>query len=149
MDRGEFWKIIETSRKKAKGDPDAQLDILRGEVSRLPTEEVVSFGHHFDTLRCDAYRWDLWGAAYVIGGGCSDDGFTDFRSWLVVQGPKIYDDALKDPDSLLKVVDEDLDGQIEGFQYIASEVWEEKTGKDASEYPPYDGEWPAEPAGQG
>jgi Protein of unknown function (DUF4240) len=96
----------------------------------------------------NAYRWDLWGAAYVIGGGCSDDGFIDFRSWLVAQGPKIYGDALKDPETLAKVVSEDLDGQIEGFQYIASQVWEEKTGKDASEYPPGDGGPRDEPAGE-
>ena len=31
----------------------------------------------------EAYTWDLWGAADVIHGGCSDDGFEYFRRWLV------------------------------------------------------------------
>ena len=29
MDRSTFWKIIDTSRKKAKGDSDEQLEQLR------------------------------------------------------------------------------------------------------------------------
>jgi len=33
-----------------------------------------------------AYTWDLWGAAYLINGGCSDDGFEYFRRWLVSRG---------------------------------------------------------------
>jgi Protein of unknown function (DUF4240) len=57
MDRDEFWRIIEASREKAKGDPDAQMELLRGEVGKLSTEEVVSFGRHFDALRSDAYRF--------------------------------------------------------------------------------------------
>ena len=32
------------------------------------------------------YRWDMWAAAYLIGGGCSDDGFIDFRAGLIAQG---------------------------------------------------------------
>lgn len=32
------------------------------------------------------YDWDLWGAAYLINGGASDDGFDYFRGWLLSQG---------------------------------------------------------------
>ena len=34
-----------------------------------------------------AYTWDLWGAAYVIEDGCSDDCFRDFRAYLISLGP--------------------------------------------------------------
>ena len=37
----------------------------------------------------DSYRWDLWGAAYLANGGCSDDGFDYFRGWLIGQGRKV------------------------------------------------------------
>ena len=42
--------------------------------------------------------------AYIIGGGCSDDGFWDFRSWLAVRGKRVYLVALRNPESLARVV---------------------------------------------
>ena len=48
-----------------------------------------------------AYQYGLWTAANVMErGGCSDDGFMDFRAWLVAQGKEVYLAALADPDSL-------------------------------------------------
>ncbi|MEU9193200.1 DUF4240 domain-containing protein [Streptomyces hundungensis] len=42
------------------------------------------------TAETDAvYRWDVWVAAYFIGGGGSDDRFTDFTAGLgVALGPQ-------------------------------------------------------------
>jgi hypothetical protein len=28
----------------------------------------------------------MWVAAYLMNGGCSDDGFDYFRGWLIAQG---------------------------------------------------------------
>jgi hypothetical protein len=36
----------------------------------------------------------------LINGGMSDDGFTDFRYWLISRGRDVYERALADPDSL-------------------------------------------------
>jgi hypothetical protein len=49
----------------------------------------------------------LWGAAYLINGGCSDDGFDYFRRWLILQGHKVFQAAIANPDSLADVVDPD------------------------------------------
>jgi hypothetical protein len=46
------------------------------------------------------YRWDAWAAAYLIGGGCSDDGFMDFRAGVIAQGRDWYQKAAGSPDSL-------------------------------------------------
>jgi hypothetical protein len=147
MDRAGFWKIIETSLKKSKGDADDQIDILHGELQGLSTKEIVSFADHFRDLWFAGYRWDLWGAAYLIGGGCSDDSFMDFRGWLIGRGQAAYEAALKNPDSLAMVVSDDEDGKIEGYQYIAQQVWEDKTGKDGLDFPGGEGVHPAEPVG--
>lgn len=42
----------------------------------------------------------FWAAAYVINGGCSDDGFEYFRGWLITQGREVFQQALSDADSL-------------------------------------------------
>lgn len=36
----------------------------------------------------------------MIEGGCSDDGFRDFRAGLIALGKKVFDAALSDPDTL-------------------------------------------------
>ncbi|MEV7233888.1 DUF4240 domain-containing protein [Streptomyces sp. NPDC051020] len=46
------------------------------------------------------YRWDVWAAAYLIGGGCSDDSFMDFRAGLIALGRDWYERAAACPDSL-------------------------------------------------
>ena len=147
MDRAGFWKIIETSLKKSKGDAETQIDILHGELQPLPVKEIVSFDHHFQELWFAAYRHDLWAAATLIGGECSDDGFMDFRGWLIGRGQQVYEAALKDPDSLARAVDADEDCQVEGYQYIAQQVWEDKTGKDGLDFPVAEGTHPAERLG--
>ncbi len=45
-------------------------------------------------------RKELWAAADVIGGGCSDDGFDYFREWLILQGKDVVMGAVMNPDSL-------------------------------------------------
>ncbi|MFC9245678.1 DUF4240 domain-containing protein [Streptomyces sp. NPDC057136] len=45
----------------------------------------------------------LWAAAYVINGGCSDDGFDYFRGWLIAQGREVFERTAADPDALAEV----------------------------------------------
>lgn len=51
-------------------------------------------------LLADSYRAPLWAAAYVINGGCSDDGFDYFRGWLIMQGREVFEQVLADPEAL-------------------------------------------------
>jgi hypothetical protein len=72
MTADKFWQII--ARAGASDyDPDAHMEALRTALRELPVEEVVAFEAAFRRYLNEAYTWDLWGAAYVIHGGCSDD----------------------------------------------------------------------------
>ena len=76
-----FWTII----KDAGDGSDAwsQAEQIQETLQNKSPEEVVQFGTHLDTLMAQSYSWNLWGAAYLINGGCSDDGFDYFRAWLI------------------------------------------------------------------
>ncbi len=148
MEKIKFWTIIDASRDAAEGDAEAQLETLSEALAVLSPDDIVAFDRHLSAYHIRAYDWALWGAAYVIGGGCSDDGFMDFRGWLISRGEQVYEAALLDPESLVDVVtDEDGECQVEGFQYIASQVWEETTGKEADEFPEHELEYQSEPTG--
>jgi hypothetical protein len=148
MDEQEFWRIIESSRDEADGDPEEQMDALARILSKLPEKAIVEFDRMFGEYWVAAYTWPLWGAAYLVGGGCSDDGFMDFRGWLISRGRAAYERALANPDSLADVLTEGEDGQIEGFHYVASRAWEQATGKDSSDFPDSGVRHPDEPTGQ-
>lgn len=128
MPADRFWQIIEGA---AKSDDD-QTEALRVSLRELSAEEVISFEITFRRYLNEAYTWDLWGAAYVIHGGCSDDGFEYFRRWLVSSGRDVYEAALADPDSLAKAnVQPGPDGtwEFEEIYYVANDVFEEKGGE--------------------
>jgi hypothetical protein len=162
MDEATFWNIIDTSRQKAREIPlqsgqdfiDIHEQTLAEILRTLPPAEIASFRDRFWSLHRHAYRWDLWAAAYWLCAGCSDDGFTDFRSCLISLGKDLYYRILADPDTLADIVDlpDTPYMQAEGFQYIASRVYEEVTGEEIpeEEWPESEGDYnaPHEPAGE-
>ena len=101
-------------------------------------EQLVSLGpeqaRKFDAISRvymdAAYQYGLWTAASVMErNGCSDDGFIDFRAWLVGQGREVYMAALKDPDSLVHASPYQ-DCQFGLLPYMGDYAYEELTGRD-------------------
>ncbi|WBQ05233.1 DUF4240 domain-containing protein [Kribbella sp. CA-293567] len=118
MDRDGFWELVEAARAEVDdtvADPDGVADALTKALGELAPAEIAGFGVELERLQAESYRWDLWGAAYLINEGVSDDGFDYFRGWLLAQGQEVWEAALADPDSLADVVDEDLGDGFEGF----------------------------------
>ena len=62
--------------------------------------------------------------------GCSDDGFIDFRAWLIAQGKEVYMDALREPDTL---ADAEPYGDccFECLSYVGDYAYEQLTGRSA------------------
>ncbi len=145
MNRDEFWQIIDSVHNESEGDMNRKCDLLKNRLNRLNEQDLRDFINHFDSVDADAYTWPLWGAAYVMHGGCSDDAFSDFRATLISHGRKIYETALADPESLadLDFTNEE-DICYEGFQYVKNDVAEEKLG----EIPAIDMSFPDEPSGE-
>jgi hypothetical protein len=152
MDELEFWKIVERAREESVGGSSgfvakvlgllglskprsfsstAFMDAVRVELGRCTDDQLVGFKIVQESLMDRAYTWPLWGAAYTICGGCSDDGFMDWRSWLIAQGRERFERSLADPDSLadLEGIDPD-EAHLEEFLYVASELFGERTGGD-------------------
>src|SRR5260370_42645139 len=92
-----FWDTISQSRQRLS-DPWKQHEQLEKMLIALPPKETVDFSIFFRGFHRNAYRWDLWAVAYIIGGGCSNDGFLDFRAWLVGQGEEFYRKCIASPE---------------------------------------------------
>jgi hypothetical protein len=105
MGNDEFWALIGETRR---GVESAPRDRKKGQQNRrylellsaMTPDQLVGFKRAFEERMREAYTWDLWAAAYIIGGGCSNDGFRDFRAWLIAQGRQTFEAAVRDPETL-------------------------------------------------
>lgn len=108
MDAAELWlrnELVERGPRAAQGFHDIM--------------------HAYSDL---ADRYGLWDAASIIKEyGCGDDGFLDFRGWLIAQGKDVYLAALKDPDSLAEL-DPYGDCCFECLAYVGDLAYEQLTG---------------------
>ncbi len=131
MDETEFWEIIDRAREDADGDPEEQADLVIERLTGLDPDSVLDFARHFESRVNRAFRWDLWGAAFVLLGGASDEVFDSFRCWLVGQGRHVFEGAVHQPDELATLIDtfeEGVDGDGEELGYAADEAYEQLTG---------------------
>ena len=128
MPEDRFWELIVVSNQEAGGDPELQVAELEALLRKAPLQELILFQNRYRQLRGEACTWPLWGAAYIINGGCGDDGFCYFRDWLIAQGPEVYQHALADPESLVNVEWEEEGMEAEGMAYVAESVFERRTG---------------------
>jgi hypothetical protein len=150
---GGFWRIVEIAAEKALGNQSFNKR-LQKELRAMSAKEVAGFARQLDALLLKAYTWDLWGAAYIMNGGCSDDCFLYFRAWLVSQGREIFEAAVAEAESLAGA---QLKWEANGFDNedllgIASTVYRELTDEelevsgDAEPPEPAGEPWSEEPA---
>ncbi|SCL22180.1 DUF4240 domain-containing protein [Micromonospora inyonensis] len=103
MRTDDFWQLIDRAREGAGGEPEAVAAPAVALLAERDPEENVGYAHHQRRVLAASYRVDLWGAAYLINGGASDDGFEYFRGWLMTQGRAVFARAVADPDSLAEL----------------------------------------------
>lgn len=145
MNTDQFWLLIDSAAAKSKGDEEAFLDRLRSDLSRLPPQEMLECQQRLTEQIARANTYDLLGAAYLLNGEGSDDGFEYFRAWLVSRGRRVFEGAVADADSLASIDAEEC--WLEELLYLPAEVYEEVTDRDAHEALPGDETVPSEPAG--
>lgn len=129
-----YWQIVQKALKKYP-DQEAQQQALVSQLKSLAPIQIVGFKLRTDQLLYDIYNSKMWCAAYIIKGGCSDDGFEYFRCWVIAKGKAVYDNAKSNPDNLVNELDDETDEyEFEDFLYVANDVFKEKTGKDLDDF---------------
>lgn len=125
-----LWGLIDRARSEA-ADP-ADIAEVAARLTDLLAEQhptfIVAADHAMHTSMALAYGWPLWGAAYLINGGCSNDRFDHFLAWLVGQGRATFEAAFADPDSLADLTDAVLAGDGEEILNAPWAAYERATG---------------------
>jgi hypothetical protein len=137
MDEDRFWQLID-STLPAAGDPDEQEGLLWDQLLALPPREVAQFAWIFADMIDRAEDGNGWEAWQMYDGVGSDDGFHDFRCWLISRGRAVYEATLRDPGSLRPHVTDEESMHCQSFGCVGQGVYEQLTGEDC----PYRSERP-------
>lgn len=125
-----FWMLIEQAKAQWGREPSEPNEWLMDQLVAMGPEEAKKFDTIARVYMDLAYQYGLWTAASVMERhGCSDDGFIDFRAWLVGQGREVYMAALKDPDTLADAPSYH-DCQFDSLPYMGDYAYEMLTGRD-------------------
>ncbi|WP_433043113.1 DUF4240 domain-containing protein [Dactylosporangium sp. CS-033363] len=135
MEIARWWEIVGGALDDG-GEPRPEVVLAR--LRQLPPEDILAFERHYAEHLRQSYLHPLWAAAYLIEGGCGDDGFRDFRAGLILQGRAAFEQAVADPDALadLPIVRRMADDEgwlgCEGLHYVARQAYGDPEAFDAA-----------------
>ena len=124
MDEPMFWRLVAETRAAAGTDTSRQAQLLEARLRELPAQQIAGFERIRRSLDRGIYTWDVWGAAYVVEDGCSDDCFRDFRGYVISLGRRPYEAALRNPDALAPVVNDAETGDWENADDVAPDAYQ-------------------------
>ncbi len=132
MDENEFWGIVDLARRHSGTDDRGFLDSVAASLRKMTLNEIIAFDECLMEFRRIAYRSNLWAAAYIINGGCSDDGFEYFRMWLISCGRRAFEEAIEDPATLVSHLrmERSWDAELEEFLYLPRRVYRDLAGSE-------------------
>ncbi|MEV4545525.1 DUF4240 domain-containing protein [Micromonospora echinaurantiaca] len=146
MDVAEFWDLIERSAG-ASAHPYDRTDWLEAELRERPLDDVLDFHARLEEQDSRAMTWMMWAAAAQIRNGCSDDGFEDFRMWLIGLGRETFERVVHEPDRLAELAmvqrlagRDSRDWSVEEWPawemlaFVAVEEYENRLGEGANLY---------------
>lgn len=133
INKDTFWGLIRETKDACGQDMSAMVEYLKGRLVSIGAEQAQNFHDITQAYEDLAYKYGLWDAAEIITEyGCSDDGFINFRAWLIAQGKEVYLAALADPDSLAEV-EPYGDCSFEQMSYVGEYAYKQLTGKSTYE----------------
>jgi hypothetical protein len=139
MRTDDFWAVIERATAERPAAPGDVAKRAAAELAGWEPAEIVTWQQHLDKVMAASGTEDLWAAAYLINGGCSDEGFDNFRGWLIAHGREAVSRAVHEPDSLAEMpvvkaaADTGAVFEAEPVLSIAADAYAQATG---AELPP-------------
>ena len=131
MNKEMFWQLIDESKEACKDNIKGMAKYLEDRLSSFSLDEAKSFCGIYDTYHKAANKEGMISIAHLMNHEMlTDDGFTDFRNWLIAQGKEIYIETMKNPEILAEKAGEPIEGwyEFELLGYVGMRVVEQKTG---------------------
>ena len=131
IDKDTFWQMIDESREMCGKFSKKMAGILQKKLESCSLENVKRFCGIYNLYHKAADKDGIADIANTMNNGMlTDDGFIDFRAWLIAQGKDTYFEAMKSPEILAEKSENTLDGYyyFETFGYAGMKAVEKLTG---------------------
>lgn len=128
MNESTFWEIIESSNKK---DLYNICPTIVEKLSKLSDNDIYLFEIILQQKMKEICTWDAFGCLLVLETVTDDEGFSDFRCYIISKGKEFFDLFSKNgAESLANELLKDY-GQygylrLESLSYVATKALEEK-----------------------
>lgn len=126
MDEHLFWDLIEQAKDKSSS-PLGRSSQLTNLLEGFSASAIKIFASMFEEKLVESFTWELWAIAYITLGGCSDDGYKDFRAWLISEGKDVYRSTKANPEALIDLTDRPM--QLQGMLNAADDAYYSRTNK--------------------
>lgn len=125
MDKDAFWRIIgEVNQEVPDKDPVGIENATHNALCFMELEDIAAWANHLDYYRDLADTVGIFAAACYLNDDMTDEGFVDFRTWLISQGKETYLAALKNPDSLADMGVPLNTSRFESYAYVAMDAYD-------------------------
>ena len=126
MNKETFWKIIdEVNATVPSDDYDRIVEATQNKLREYSEKDIAIWANYLWEYNDLADTSGIYAASSCLNDGMSDDGFTDFRTWLISRGKAVYLEALENPDSLAKSDLPFNTTAYETYGYVATDAYED------------------------
>jgi hypothetical protein len=130
MNENEFWSIIDNSIHASIEGNYEQVAFIKQRLIDMEACQIYSFEEILRLKLFECNDFKIMAAARIINDFISDDSYLYFRCWLISKGRSVFEEALKNPDSLVKYVGKEEIPDCEDLLYVATEAYSMNTGKE-------------------
>lgn len=125
MDKDAFWRIIDEVNQDVPDRNPVHIETATHNILCFKeSQDIAAWSNHLDYYRDLADTVGMYAAACCLNDEMTDEGFADFRMWLISQGKDIYLAALKNPDSLAEMGIPLNTAKFESYAYVALDAYD-------------------------
>lgn len=107
----EFWAIVESAKTY---DGKQLMENFQASLGKLTEDELQWFAFHHANQKVKCYTRKIRAFSNVIFGGCGDSNFSNFITWIPLQGKTFTEKMIANPDALTD--------ELKKYSYIAEEL---------------------------
>ncbi|WP_036154004.1 DUF4240 domain-containing protein [Maribacter forsetii] len=130
MNKELFWTIIEDVKEKSNSDNEQLTINFNKRLSVLSIEELLHFQFIYELYEIAIISVPsnlIWTAQFLINEGSYTNTY-NFTGWLIIQGKKVYLDALANADTLAQINTPKNNCEYTELRLLAAKLYKEKTG---------------------